>query len=54
MVDYKIAMASEYGDFIAEVEESLNEGWVCQGGVCVRTKEEGGWVYYQALTKTTE
>ncbi len=45
-------MDSEYKDFVDKVTAKINDGWVLQGGVSVRTNEEGYPVFYQAITYT--
>ena len=51
---YAVIMDSDYADFASKVEARLDDGWVLQGGIAVRTNEEGNAVYYQALTFTPE
>ena len=49
---YAVIMDSDYADFASKVEARLDAGWVLQGGIAVRTNEEGDAVYYQAMTYT--
>jgi hypothetical protein len=44
-------MDSDYGDFANKVEKLLGAGWKLQGGIAVRTNDEGYATFYQALTK---
>jgi hypothetical protein len=48
---YIVIMDSDYGQFAIKVNAKLADGWIPQGGVSVRTNENGASVYYQALTK---
>jgi hypothetical protein len=49
---YAVIMEPDYADFASKVEARLDGGWVLQGGVSVRTNEDGDAVYYQAMTYT--
>jgi hypothetical protein len=49
---YAVIMEPDYADFASKVEARLDAGWVLQGGVSVRTNEDGDAVYYQAVTYT--
>jgi hypothetical protein len=50
-INYVVVMDSDYGDFANKVEKLLGAGWKLQGGIAVRTNDEGYATFYQALTK---
>ncbi|WP_414613963.1 hypothetical protein [Stenotrophomonas muris] len=52
-IDYEIVMADESARLCAEVETYLRSGFVCQGGIWFGHARHGGWIYMQAMTRTT-
>ena len=49
--DYVVAVSSTMSDLCDRVSFFLNNGYACQGGICVNTLQNGTLRYYQALVK---
>ena len=49
--EYYVVVSTDYGTFMAHVEERLNAGWKLAGGVCENGDESSGY-WSQAMTLT--
>jgi len=61
MLEYKIIVDDEFIQFVKKVNEHLEAGWICQGGIAVEgvrpeytyPHEYTSW-YHQAMVKEVE
>jgi hypothetical protein len=53
MYEYDVVLASDFDEFVADVNERLANGWQCQGGLAAiyDSKYNIEW-WYQAIVKT--
>jgi hypothetical protein len=55
MYEYDVVLASDFDDFVADVNERLANGWKCQGGLTATydSKYNIEW-WYQAVIRETK